>query len=113
MALPCDDRLSAALPRGGSLAGTSAWVRHAEWRFPIPDCLSVGVPFGEVRFPGVQAALFTDYGRAWSFTAPQRGTLGSSGLGLRMPVAGALVVLPAPGLPRGLVLPQEPARASS
>src|SRR5256885_3740630 len=44
------------------------------------------------RFPGVQGALFADLGRAWSATSAERGTLGSGGLGLRMPVGPPLVL---------------------
>jgi hypothetical protein len=79
-------------PRWGYVAGTSAWMVNAEWRFPITDFLSVGFPFGEVRFPGVQGALFTDYGRAWTPRSTGRGELGSSGVGLRMPIGPPLVL---------------------
>ncbi len=79
-------------PPWGYISGTNAWLFSAEWRFPITNFLSVGFPFGEVRFPGVQAAVFSDYGRAWSASTTNRGTLGSSGLGLRMPVAPPLVL---------------------
>lgn len=79
-------------PRWGYVTGTTAWLVNAEWRFPITNFLSVGFPFGEIRFPGVQGALFSDYGRAWSSTSTRRGNLGSTGLGLRMPVAPPLVL---------------------
>jgi hypothetical protein len=79
-------------PRWGYVAGTSAWLLNAEWRFPITDFLSVGFPFGELRFPGVQGALFSDYGRAWSAQSGARGALGSTGLGLRMPLGPPLVL---------------------
>src|SRR5207245_2087806 len=70
-------------PIYGYVAGTSAWLVNTEWRFPITDFLSIGFPFGVARFPGVQGALFSDVGRAWSAATTQRGTLGSAGLGLR------------------------------
>jgi hypothetical protein len=79
-------------PRWGYVAGTNAWLLNAEWRFPITDFLSVGFPFGELRFPGVQGALFTDYGRAWTEETRRRGELGSTGLGLRMPIGPPLVL---------------------
>ena len=79
-------------PRWGYVAGTSAWLVNAEWRFPITDFLSVGFPFCEVRFPGVQGALFSDYGRAWTPQTHARGELGSTGLGLRMPIGPPLVL---------------------
>ncbi|MFN2571537.1 MAG: hypothetical protein ABR537_07990 [Gemmatimonadales bacterium] len=79
-------------PRYGYVAGTSAWLVNAEYRFPITDFLTIGFPFGPIRFPGVQGALFLDYGRAWSRTTTSRGILGSSGLGLRMPIGPPLVL---------------------
>jgi hypothetical protein len=79
-------------PRYGYVAGTRAWLFNAEYRFPITDFLTIGFPFGAARFPGVQGALFLDYGRAWSDATTQRGVLGSSGLGLRMPVGPPLVL---------------------
>jgi hypothetical protein len=79
-------------PRYGYVAGTRAWLFNAEWRFPITDFLSIGFPFGEARFPGVQGALFCDLGRAWTAASLDRGVLGSSGLGLRMPVGPPLVL---------------------
>jgi hypothetical protein len=79
-------------PRWGYVAGTTAWLVNTEWRFPITDFLSVGFPFGELRFPGVQGALFGDVGRAWTPETTDRGVLGSAGLGLRMPVGAPLVL---------------------
>jgi hypothetical protein len=79
-------------PRYGYVAGTSAWLFNAEYRFPITDFLTIGFPFGAARFPGVQGALFLDYGRAWSDATTRRGVLGSSGLGLRMPIGPPLVL---------------------
>ena len=79
-------------PRYGYVTGTRAWLVNAEYRFPITDFLTIGFPFGAARFPGVQGALFLDYGRAWSETTTRRGVLGSSGLGLRMPIGPPLVL---------------------
>ena len=79
-------------PRYGYVAGTDAWMVNAEYRFPILDFLTIGFPFGAARFPGVQGALFVDYGRAWSRSTTERGVLGSSGLGLRMPIGPPLVL---------------------
>ena len=79
-------------PRYGYVAGTRAWLVNSEWRFPIADFLAFGFPFGVVRFPGVQGALFVDLARASTATSLQRGTLGSTGLGLRMPLAPPLVL---------------------
>ncbi|MEX2157276.1 MAG: hypothetical protein WD773_10600 [Gemmatimonadales bacterium] len=79
-------------PRYGYVAGTRAWLVNAEFRFPITDFVTIGFPFGAARFPGVQGALFVDYGRAWSEATTHRGVLGSSGLGLRMPIGPPLVL---------------------
>ncbi|HEY3280194.1 MAG TPA: hypothetical protein VGJ83_06745 [Gemmatimonadales bacterium] len=79
-------------PRYGYVAGTRAWLFNAEYRFPITDFLTIGFPFGAARFPGVQGALFLDYGRAWSENTTARGVLGASGLGLRMPIGPPLVL---------------------
>jgi len=79
-------------PRYGYVAGTRAWLFNSEWRFPITEFLSIGFPFGEARFPGVQGAVFCDLGKAWTATSTDRGTLGSTGLGLRMPIGPPLVL---------------------
>ncbi|HXF95172.1 MAG TPA: hypothetical protein VNI61_03625 [Gemmatimonadales bacterium] len=79
-------------PPFGYVAGTTAWMLNTEWRFPITNFLSVGFPFGTLRFPGMQGALFLDAGRAWTPETRDRGTLGSTGLGLRMPVGPPLVL---------------------
>jgi hemolysin activation/secretion protein len=79
-------------PRFAYVSGTRAVMANAEWRFPITDYLSIGFPFGEFRFPGVQGAFFGDIGRAWSSFSTTRGYLGSYGLGLRMSFGAPLVL---------------------
>jgi hypothetical protein len=79
-------------PQFGRVAGSSAWMVNVEWRFPITNFLSIGFPFGTLRFPGVEGAVFADGGRAWTPETRDRGVLGSAGLGLRMPVAPPLVL---------------------
>ena len=79
-------------PQYGYVAGTRAWLVNAEYRFPVLDFLTVGFPFGSARFPGIQAALFVDYGRAWTTSTEIRHVLGASGLGLRMPIGPPLVL---------------------
>ena len=79
-------------PYYGYVAGTRAWMANLEWRFPITDYLDLGFPFGPLRFPGVQGAFFGDLGRAWTPLTQERGTLGSSGLGFRMPVGPGFVL---------------------
>ncbi len=79
-------------PYFGYVSGTRAWLLSAEWRFPITDYLALGFPFGAAQFPGVQGAFFADLGRAWTPTTTGRGTLGSWGLGFRMPILEPLVL---------------------
>lgn len=79
-------------PYFGYVSGTRAWLLSAEWRFPITEYVTLGFPFGAVRFPGVQGAFFHDIGRAWTPATVERGVLGSWGLGLRFPIAEPLVL---------------------
>ena len=79
-------------PYYGYVAGTRAWMTNLEWRFPLTDYFDIGFPFGPLRFPGVQGALFVDYGRAWTAVTSGRGELGASGLGLRMPLGPGFVL---------------------
>ena len=79
-------------PEYSYVAGDHAVMANAEWRFPLTSFLDVGFPFGELRLPGVQGAVFGDLGRAWSAPAETRGWLGSYGLGLRMAVIQPLVL---------------------
>lgn len=71
-------------PRIGGVAGTRVALVNTELRFPLAD-LSIGFPFGELRFAGIQGALFADLGGAGTATTVNRGLLGSGGLGLRLP----------------------------
>jgi len=79
-------------PQYSYLAGNRALMANLEWRFPLLNYLSIGSPLGEIRFPGVQGALFSDLGRAWSEQALDRGWLGAYGLGLRMNPLGPLIL---------------------
>jgi hemolysin activation/secretion protein len=79
-------------PQYSYLAGDRALMANVEWRFPLTNYLSIGSPIGEIRFPGVQGALFSDLGRAWSEQATDRGWLGAYGLGLRMSLFGPLIL---------------------
>jgi hypothetical protein len=66
-----------------SLYGTHAWLANAEWRFPIANFVTVGFPFGAVRFPAVRGALLVDAGQAWNRGEYTKRILGSVGLGFR------------------------------
>jgi hypothetical protein len=81
-------------PRYTYLAGSRIWMLNAEWRFPLTDYLTLGFPFGEWRFPGIEAALFYDIGRAWEPQqfVPQPGALGAYGTSFRMNIGFPLVL---------------------
>ncbi len=79
-------------PRYGGVSGTRAFLVNTELRFPLSTFVAIGFPFGEVRFPGVQGALFNDLGGAWTDGTTARGVLGSAGFGLRMAVLFPLVL---------------------
>lgn len=79
-------------PRFGGVTGTRALLINQEIRFPLSDFLTIGFPFGAVRFPGIQGAIFGDVGGAWTSQSGHRSLLGSGGIGLRMPVFFPLVL---------------------
>lgn len=75
-----------------SLSGTHAWVANAEYRFPLANFVTLGFPFGPVRFPQLQGAVFSDLGQAWyRGGAPDR-VLGSAGVSLRMALVPGFVL---------------------
>ena len=75
-----------------SLAGNKAWVGNAEWRFPITNFVTVGFPFGAIRFPQLQGAFFTDAGQSWYSGRYDPRVVGSAGLGLRTAIIPGLVL---------------------
>ena len=46
--------------------------------------MTLGFPFGAVRFPEVQGAFYNDLAQRWSSRAYDRRVLGSAGVGFRM-----------------------------
>jgi len=78
-------------PRLG-VSGTRAWVGNAEWRFPLVNFVTVGLPSGPLRFPQLQGALFNDVGQAWYGGARDPRVLGSAGIGFRMALIPGLVL---------------------
>jgi hypothetical protein len=76
-----------------SLAGSRVWLLNQEWRFPILNQLSLGFPFGELRLPGVQGALFADIGSSWLESQERaEGAWGSYGVGFRTSFGPPLVL---------------------
>jgi hemolysin activation/secretion protein len=67
-----------------SVDGTHAWLFNSEWRFPITNYVTLGFPFGPIRFPQVQGAFFGDLGQAWYKNDYDGRVLGSGGVGFRM-----------------------------
>jgi hypothetical protein len=65
---------------------------NQEIRFPLLTHLTLGTPFGDVDFPEIQGALFTDVGKATFLTSPGRALLGSYGISFRLAL-GPLLVL--------------------
>lgn len=74
------------------VSGTKAWVANAEWRVPLTNFVTVGFPFGAIRFPQVQGAVFNDLGQAWYDRAYEPRVLGSAGLGFRSAIIPGLVL---------------------
>jgi hypothetical protein len=79
-------------PQFGYIVGSRAFMFNQEVRFPILSHLTFGTPFGDLDFPEIQAALFTDVGRASFPTTGTRALLGSYGVSFRMAL-GPLAVL--------------------
>ncbi len=76
-----------------SLAGSRVWLINQEWRFPLLEDLSLGFPFGTLRMPGVQGALFTDLGTSWLESQKGAGgSWGSYGVGFRSSLGPPLVL---------------------
>jgi WD40-like Beta Propeller Repeat len=75
-----------------SLTGTHAWLANAEWRFPIANFVTIGFPFGAVRFPPVRGAVFGDLGQAWNRGEFRRTVPGSAGVGFRMSLVPGFVL---------------------
>ena len=73
-----------------SLRGKKLWLTSHELRFPFLDQLAIRFPFGGVSFVGFRGALFFDAGNTWDDQYVE--TLGSTGMGLRLNLGGALVL---------------------
>jgi outer membrane protein assembly factor BamA len=73
-------------PLYGYILGSRAFMVNEELRFPILDFLTLGAPFGALRFPEIQGALFADIGKASFSSAEHRALLGSYGLSFRWPL---------------------------
>jgi outer membrane protein assembly factor BamA len=54
--------------------------------------VTLGFPFGAVRFPQVQGAVFGDVAQAWNKDFYDKRILGSYGLGFRMGLIPGLVL---------------------
>ena len=72
--------------------GTRAWLFNSEWRFPITNYVTLGFPFGPIRFPQVQGAVFGDLGQAWYKRSYDPRILGSAGISFRMAVIPGFVL---------------------
>ena len=75
-----------------SLAGSRVALLNQEWRFPLLTGLAVGFPFGTLRLPGIEGALFTDMGSSWLEGQSADGLWGSYGTAFRSSLGGMLVL---------------------
>ncbi|HSJ15810.1 MAG TPA: hypothetical protein VK939_15495 [Longimicrobiales bacterium] len=75
-----------------SLAGSRVWLLNQEWRFPVLHGLALAFPFGTLRLPGVQGALFADAGSSWLNGERMDGVWGSYGTAFRTSLGGAFVL---------------------
>ena len=73
-----------------SLRGRKLWLMSQELRFPFLDAVALRFPFGGVTFIGLRGAAFVDVGGVWDDVYTQ--TRGSTGLGVRLNLLGALVL---------------------
>ena len=78
-------------PRLG-VSGTRAWVANAEWRFPLVNFVTLGLPTGSLRLPQLQGAIFNDVGQAWYGGGYDPRVLASAGVGFRMALIPGLVL---------------------
>ncbi|MEO8226671.1 MAG: hypothetical protein ABI637_04520 [Gemmatimonadota bacterium] len=69
------------------IVGSKAYMFNQELRFPVLRSLTLGFPFGDLRLPEFQGALFFDAGRAWFRDPSVRPVLGSYGFGIRLALA--------------------------
>jgi hypothetical protein len=74
-------------PQFGYIVGSQAYMANQEVRFPLLTHLTLGTPLGDLDFPEIQAAFFTDVGKATFETSTGRAVLGSYGVSLRMALA--------------------------
>jgi WD40 repeat protein len=79
-------------PQFGYIVGSQAFLFNQEIRFPLLTHLTIGTPIGDLTFPQIQGALFTDLGKAVFSTTSDRGLLGSYGISFRLAL-GPLTVL--------------------
>jgi hypothetical protein len=75
-----------------SISGTRVWLANTEWRFPITNYVTLGFPFGAIRFPQIQGAFFADAGQAWIRGDYEQRILGSAGVGFRMALLPGIVL---------------------
>jgi hypothetical protein len=80
-------------PRFEYVTGSRALMGNIEWRFPLTDYLSFGLPFGELRFPGIDGAVFADLGKIWTpLSSDFRSAIGAYGFSFRMNIGFPLVL---------------------
>jgi hemolysin activation/secretion protein len=73
-----------------SLRGKKLWLITNELRFPFLDQISLKFPIVGITFFDIRGALFVDAGNAWDENYSR--TFGSIGCGMRLSIAGFLVL---------------------
>jgi len=72
--------------------GTRMVMANMEYRFPLLDRLVLGIPLQSFGLPGLEGAVFGDAGTAWEKFERMPPLKGSFGFGLRMNLAGYMVL---------------------
>jgi hypothetical protein len=72
--------------------GTRLFLANVEYRFPVFDNVVLGVPFRGLGLPSIEGAAFADAGTTWEKFEPMPKPVGSFGFGLRMNLAGYMVL---------------------
>ncbi len=75
-----------------SLAGSRVWFVNTEWRFPMFRQIAFQLPFGALRFPGIQGGVFMDLGQSWLEDQRPEGSWGAYGVSFRLALGYALVL---------------------
>lgn len=74
-----------------AITGKRSLLLNQELRFPLVRGLAIGLPMGNLEFPGIEGAFFLDAGSAWNERWPPPWS-GAYGVGFRMSFGGFMVM---------------------